>query len=213
MKYKGCPAGYIHHGSACKKIEIPYVGHGGVPSVENRSGCRAVGGSWMDDYGGVCIMNEFRDKAGYSGYTAPIKGVVVGWDYLDFYEAEDRTNPSDKGVCYANVFANLVERFDPEKKEYYTAGVDPVCEMNVNEFYDVDDCLDLQILAKNIALSLSKTIKEGKAKDILLRYVTPHGLPTTHRARDAVVTSGLEIEDISELYKPRKHFSFKGSSK
>lgn len=209
MNRLGCRPGFIPHGSACKRIEIPAIGHGGVPSVENRAGCKAIGGHWMDDYGGVCIMENFCNKEGCYGYTAPIKGVVVGWHYMDFYEAEGHA-PEWKDMCGGEVWAEHVEHYDPKNKEYYLAGTG-LFDMNVADWYDYDDCAGLHLLTKDLGLSLARNIKTGDVKGLDWRYVNPKGRPVSYRSPDAVVTSGENMDEIEELYRPKRSFSFRGN--
>jgi len=194
-RISGCKPGYYHIGKTCKKIEIPMLGSGRVPSVENRAGCRAVGGRWYDDYG-VCVMEDICGGGECMGFTAPVKGAVVSWNYLDWYRAE--RIPENRGVCMAEVNADLVTR-KKDVNQFEYAGWDPIFNMLVNEYYIFENCKELQALTKDIALSLAKAIKEGKAGDVAyLKYVTPEGRPTTHMNRDAVVS--VEPEEVVEVY-------------
>ena len=199
MKYDGCAHGWHRSGDTCKKIELPKIGTARVPSVENREGCRSVGGRWMHEYGGVCVLHESCGKGICRGWTAPIKGAIVYWDYIDFYEVADKRNrdPEKKGVCMASVSANLV---DSSNKRYKFAAEDPVFEMLVNEYYVTKSCHELRELSKDIGLSLAKMIKEGDAGKIGLQYVSPEGRPTSSLARNAVVT-GWDERPVVDVYK------------
>lgn len=202
MRISGCKPGYYHSGRTCEKIKIPMLGSGRVPSVENRAGCKAVGGKWKDEYD-ICVMQDMCDQGECVGYTAPIKGAVVGWNYLDFYKAE--RIPENKNVCMAEIYADLVTR--GKDNNYEHAGWDPIFEMLVNEFYTFNGCEDLKALTRDLAWSLAKGIKEGKAEDVWLRYVTPEGKPTSYMDRNAVVSADPEeVVDVYKNIKPAKPF-------
>jgi len=212
MMQFGCKPGYYHSGEKCKRIEFPIIGSMGVPSVENRAGCLAVNGKWINDYGGICIKKESSDRKYYSGFTAPIKGAVVSWDWMDFYEANNRVDREDRGVCFAAVYANAIVP-TAGLQSYTAADIDPVFELLVNDYYRFKNCNDLKNLTRDIALNLARMIKEGKIGDLDdLYYVTPKGRKTSHRARDAIIANKFEVESIVDSYKKKpaaKSFSFR----
>lgn len=218
MRRYGCKPGYYRSGRSCRRIRIPMLGSKGVPSVENREGCHAVDGKWLDSHGGVCIMNEYHDEAMCGGVTAPIKGVIVRWDWIDFYEANKSSDPfkkgdpDDIGFCSANVHAVAVVPSRDGKYSFVEADADMIFDMIVEEYYHIEDCEDLKKLTKDLALSLAKMIKTGDVKGADLFYMTPEGRRTTHRARDAIATDDIEAPYILESYRkmPKpKPFSFK----
>jgi hypothetical protein len=190
----GCARGYIRSGKTCKRINLPYLGRGRVPSIENIEGCKKVGGKWNHGYG-VCVMADSCDRESCWGYTAPIKGAVASWNYLDFYEAEDRKDPDLKGVCAAHVNLDIAGGFQEHDFPY----IDPIWEEDIGYYYNYVTCKELAELARDIGLSLAKLVKEGKAGEIHLGYFTPEGRPVSPFHKEAVVAN--YPHEVVESYK------------
>jgi hypothetical protein len=152
--------------------EIPRVGTPYIPSIENRAGCKKVGGIW-DLHNDVCLMydNEWND---FVGFTAPVKGSFSWW------RVDEAPVDNGPGVYKGTVGMNLVanSRDYPLKIDTTLSFIkDPVEGRfeNAQEFYD---------LLRLNGVTFSRQLLKGV--DDEWQYYTPEGKKTEPNRFNAI---------------------------
>jgi len=175
--------------------DTPRIGTNNVPSVENRAGCKKVGGKWnisMD----ACLLydNKWTD---YVGFTAPMKGTFSWWR-VD--EAPVDNGPGIyKGVVGMNLVANSKEY--PVKIDTSASFIKDSVEgrfQNAKDFYD---------LIRLNGVTLIKELHEGKHPE--WQYFTPDGNRTEpHRVNAVGVNLDVDGSYVKSSYKKIKKITF-----